>query len=155
MKRSLFLFVFLSRTVPLLAQIHYGIGVGAGAQTFKRGSISDTKLISAVELFGHSRTWGASVAGERADSHMNVVHGDALHAVTPYLWVGGGPSYVNLEGFRAQMTWNVESELVWPLARAEILVRARYYAFHVEAFRDEAQARGPAVYGAVRYSFGR
>ncbi len=155
MKASLFLCVLLSRTVPILAQIHYGIGVAAGAQTFQRGSVSDTKLISAVELFGHSPTWGASVVAERADPHMNVVHGDVLHSVTPYLWVGGGPSYVNLDGFKAQTTWNVEAELVRPLARAEILVRARYYPFHMEAFRDQARARGPAVYGAVRYSFGR
>src|SRR5258708_28107338 len=119
MKASLFLCLLLSRTVPILAQIHYGIGVAAGAQTFQRGSISDTKLISAVELFGHSPTWSASVAGERADSHMNIVHGDVLHAVTSYLWVGGGPSYVNLDGFKARTTCNVEAELVRPLASAQ------------------------------------
>ena len=154
-KTPLLLVVLLSRTVPLLAQIHYGIGLAAGAQRFQRGSLSDTKLITAVELFGRSPTWCASVVGERADSHMSVVHSDVLHAVTPHLWVGGGPSYVSLEGFKAQTTWNVEAELVRPLARVEILVRARYYAFHVEAFRDEARTRGPGVYGAVRYAFGR
>ncbi|HXH41221.1 MAG TPA: hypothetical protein VNN08_21520 [Thermoanaerobaculia bacterium] len=155
MKASAILFLFLSLTVPLMAQTHYGIGVAAGAQTIQRGSSSDTKLLSAVELFGQSGPWSAAVAGEWADPQMTIVHGDVTRAISPWFRVGAGPSYVKLRGFTAQTTWNVEAELVRPVARMEVLLRARYCPFHVEAFRDEAKAKSPAVYGGVRYAFGR
>jgi hypothetical protein len=44
---------------------------------------------------------------------------------------------------------------VRPVSRVEVLLRARYCPFHVEAFRDEAKAKSPALYGAVRYAFGQ
>jgi len=147
--------LLLAIALPLPAQTRFGLGVAAGVQSFRHMGGTNPLLVPSVELIGRGMQLGASVALERADpeAHMTVLHGDMLYGVTPSFWIGGGPSRVTVEGFKSATTWNVEAELVHRFTRTEIYLRGRYWPLHLEAFRDEVEAKGGAAYAGVRFWF--